>query len=166
MAADVTAIAAVADNGVIGLEDDLPWDSYPADLEFFKERTHGHPVILGRVTFESIRDRLGGPLPGRTNVVVSRTQHFKGEWIRTVQSPGSAIALALTLDDECYIAGGHSIYEALLPVANRLLITEIPESPSGDAVFPELGEKWHTVSREEGPNDLVFVEYQKESDFE
>lgn len=166
MAADVTAIAAVAENGAIGFEGAMPWDDYPADLKRFRDHTEGHPVILGRVTYESIVDRLGGPLPERTNVVVSESKHFSGEWVRTVQSPGSAISLSLRIADECYIGGGESIYKSLLPVTNRLLVTRIPESPRADSFFPDLGDSWDLVDSEDGPNGLVFEEFRKQSKFD
>jgi dihydrofolate reductase len=164
MAADVTAIAAVARNGVIGAGDDLPWDGYEADLRRFREETLGHPVILGRVTYESIVDRLGGPLPGRQSIVVSESRHFSGDNVRTVSSPASALTLSLRVDGRAYVAGGESIYRALVPLSNRLLITRIPEEPEGDAVFPAVGDDWELVSEEDGPGGLVFVEYRKQAD--
>jgi dihydrofolate reductase len=161
MAAEVTSIAAVARNGVIGRDDDLPWDGYEADLRRFRDETMGHPVILGRVTYESIVERLGEPLPGRQSIVVSKSRHFSGERVRTVASPASALTLCLRTDNRAYIAGGESIYRALVPLSNRLLITRIPEEPEGDAVFPEVGDDWHRTSREEGSDGLIFEEYQK-----
>jgi len=166
MGAEVTAIAAVAENGVIGDSGGLPWDGYGADLEFFREETMGHPVILGRVTYESIVDRNGGPLEGRTNIVVSGSEHFKDEWTRTVGSPGSAITLALRIEDRTYVAGGASIYRTLMPISTRLLITEIPESPDGDVEFPEIdGNRWREASRDGGPDGLEFVEYERRDSF-
>lgn len=166
MPAEVTSIAAVAENGVIGDSGGLPWDGYSADLKHFREETMDHPVILGRVTYEGILDRLGGPLEGRTNIVVSNSEHYKDEWTRTVGSPGSAITLALRIDDRAYVAGGASIYETLLPISTRLLITEIPERPDGDAEFPGIDEdRWREASREPGPDGLEFVEYERRDSF-
>lgn len=165
MPAEITAIAAMAENGAIGRDGGLPWpEPVEGDLRFFKEETTGHPVILGRVTHESIVDRIGEPLPDRTSIIVSQSTHFKGPRVRTVRSPGSAIGLALRLDDRAYVAGGESIYRALLPQCTRMLITEVPGEHEGDAFFPEWDEtEWDEVSRTEISDGVFVTEYGRDS---
>ena len=160
----LTLIAAVAENGVIGAEGGMPWH-YPADLERFKETTMGHPVVVGRRTYESIASRLGGPLPGRTNVVLSR-QSDLGLPEGAVHAPDVEAALSTAeaaLDDDqetVYVAGGAAVYEQLLSEADELHITEIPERPDGDARFPEFDAEWVEVDRETA-GELSFVTYRR-----
>ncbi len=154
-------VVAVAENGVIGADGDIPWD-YPEDLARFKETTMGHPVIMGRRTFESILERLGEPLPGRTNIVLS-TQDLDlpedavqagsvTEAIETAEETGSAVA---------YVVGGADVYRQFLPRANRLIWTEIHESYDGDTCFPTFDrDAWTEVSREDR-SDLSFVIYER-----
>jgi len=160
----LTLIAAVAENGVIGAEGGMPWH-YPADLERFKETTMGHPVVMGRRTYESIASRLGGPLPGRTNVVLSRQADF-GLPEGAVHAPDveAALSAAETALEEhqetVYVAGGAAVYDQLLSEADELRITEIPERPDGDARFPEFGAEWVEVDRETA-GELSFVTYRR-----
>jgi dihydrofolate reductase len=160
--AEVVLIAAVAENGVIGEDGGMPWH-YPADLRRFRRLTTGHPVVLGRKTYESVVADLGGPLPARTNVVLSR---------RALDLPDGAV-LAGDLDSALeaasgapgggtvYVAGGATVYEQFLPLADRLELTEIPESPDGDTRFPDWSNgEWVEVSREE-VGDLAFVTYER-----
>ena len=161
----LTLIAAVAENGVIGAEGGMPWH-YPADLERFKETTMGHPVIMGRRTYESIASRLGGPLPGRTNVVLSRQADLglPGGAVHAADVEAALSAAEAALDDDqetVYVAGGAAVYEQLLPEADELRITEIPEEPEGDARFPEFGAEWVEVDRETD-GELAFVTYCRE----
>ena len=158
-------IAAVAENGVIGADGSMPWH-YPEDLRRFKKTTMGHPVVMGRRTYESIASRLGGPLPGRTNVVLSRQADLdlpEGAVHATdVEAALAAATAALDGNREtAYVAGGGSVYEQLLPEADELRVTEIPEAPDGDAHFPEIGEAWRVVDRETG-GELSFVTYRRE----
>jgi dihydrofolate reductase len=161
---ELSLVAAVAENGVIGADGGMPWH-YPADLQRFKETTMGHPVIMGRATYESIAQRLGGPLPGRTNIVLSRRD--------TLDLPSGAVhahdvdeaiqraARALDEADETvYVIGGATVYRAFIDRADELLITEIPESPEGDTYFPELGPEWTETDRETA-DGLEFVTYRR-----
>ena len=157
-------VAAVAENGVIGVDGGMPWH-YPEDLRRFKQTTMGHPVVMGRRTYESIASRLGGPLPARTNVVLSRQADLdlpEGAVHATdVEAALAAAAAALDGDQETvYVAGGGSVYEQLLPEADELRVTEIPEAPNGDAHFPEIGEVWTVVDRETD-GELSFVTYRR-----
>ena len=160
----LTLIAAVAENGVIGAEGGMPWH-YPADLGRFKQTTMGHPVVMGRRTYESIASRLGGPLPGRTNIVLSRQAGF-GLPEGAVHAPDIEAALSAAeaaLDDDketVYVAGGAAVYEQLLSKADELRVTEIPERPDGDAHFPEFGVEWVEVDRETA-GELAFVTYRR-----
>lgn len=164
---ELTLIAAVAANGVIGADGDMPW-YYPADLQHFKERTTGHPVIMGRRTYESIVARIEGPLPDRTNIVLS-TQDLDlyegavltGSIEEALHAAREALGRGTANDTEVYVIGGASVYEQFLPLADRLVITEIPEEPDGDTRFPEWDETvWTEVAREE-EGDLAFVTYER-----
>jgi len=162
---NVALIAAVAENGVIGSDGEMPWH-YPADLARFKQTTMGHPVVMGRTTYEAIAARLGGPLPGRTNVVLSRRGSLDlpdgAVHARSGEAAIEAAAEALDGDtDTVYVVGGASVYEQFLERADELRITEIPEEPDGDTRFPEFGDGWRVVDREtEG--ELSFVTYRRE----
>lgn len=159
---DLVVVAAVARNGVIGADGEMPWH-YPRDLRHFHETTVGAPVILGRVTFESILDQMGEPLAGRVNVVVSETLADRPDRnVAVVDSVPLAVRQAAAVtDDAAYVAGGATVYEQLLPAASRMILTEIPESPPGDAVFPEWDEtEWEAVERRSA-GDLQFVTYER-----
>lgn len=135
---DVVLVAAVAENGVIGSDGDLPWH-VSADLKHFKRLTMGHPVIMGRVTYEGIADRLDGPLPGRTNIVLSRSGFATEDDVIVVDGIDAALtAAAGTGADTAYVIGGESVYTAVLdrPVADRLVISHIPGEYSGDSYWP------------------------------
>ena len=123
-------IAAVARNGVIGLQGQIPW-RLPEDLRHFQALTMGHTVIMGRRTYESI----GGPLPGRQNLVVSsKLQSGRGYGVvRTLQE-----GLALADDREIFIIGGAKLYEEALPLAEQLDLTLVDLEPWGDTYFPEV----------------------------
>lgn len=136
---DVVIHVAVADNGVIGVANGLPW-KLSSDLKRFKERTMGRPVIMGRKTYESI----GRPLPGRLNIVVTRDRAWRAEGVETVGSVGDAIVLAkararcMAGIDEVALIGGGEIYAQALAVADTLYVTHVRASPQGDTTFPEI----------------------------
>jgi dihydrofolate reductase len=158
---NVVLVAAVAENGVIGADGGMPWH-YPADLRQFKETTTGHPVVVGRRTYESIADAVGGPLPDRTNVVLStRDLDLPGDAVRA-DSVEAALAIARETGSEvAYVAGGATVYEQFLPLADRLRLTEIPEQPDGDTRFPEWdAEEWREVDREPR-GEVVVVTYER-----
>lgn len=163
---EIALVAAIAENGVIGADGDMPWH-YPADLEHFKELTTGHPVVMGRRTYESIASRLGGPLPDRTNVVLSTRDldlpdgAVLADSIEAALDAAAAAVDALPGGETVYVIGGASVYEQFLPRADRLVVTEIPESPTGDTRFPEWDEReWVEAEREE-PGELAFVTYER-----
>ncbi|MDX5594063.1 dihydrofolate reductase [Pseudovibrio sp. SPO723] len=136
----IAMISAVAENGVIGADNDMPW-SISTDLKFFRKTTMGKPVIMGRRTLLSI----GKPLPGRTNIVVTRDEGFAYEGVTIARSVDEAIDLGLQVArektlDEIMIIGGGQIYLAAMPQATRLYITRVHAKPEGDTHFPEIAE--------------------------
>jgi dihydrofolate reductase len=140
----VTLIAAVASNGVIGKNNDLPW-KLPADMKYFKQHTLGKPVLMGRKTFES----LGRPLKDRVNVVLSRSLAEAPEGCELVRSVPEALERYGA--GELMVIGGSDVYAQLLDYADCLRLTEIGSAFEGDAYFPEINrESWHLVSRDEG----------------
>ncbi len=144
----VSLVAAVARNGVIGRDGELPW-RLPGDLRYFKALTLGKPVVMGRKTWESI----GRPLPGRRNVVITRQPGYAADGAEVVSSPEAALSL-LEGEAEVMIIGGEAIYRAFLDRATRIYLTEVDADVEGDARFPDLGRsEWVETSREEGVPD-------------
>lgn len=160
---DITLIAAVAANGVIGADGDIPWH-LPQDLQHFKETTTGHPVIMGRRTYDSIRNRLDGPLPDRTNIVLSSRSLETSPSVEHVQSVDAAVTRAeATGTETAYVIGGASVYEQFLPRADWLLLTELHEAYAGDTYFPEWDSTtWTEVTRTEYA-DFDIVKYTRDS---
>jgi len=162
----LAVIAAVAENGVIGRENGLPW-RLPEDLRHFKRITMGKPVIMGRRTWDSI----GRPLPGRTNIVISRNPDCVVEGILVVASLEEALARAGRIAaadgvEEAVVIGGAEIYRAAIPRADRLYITEVHVSVEGDTRLPAIDwRQWREVSREyhTGELDYSFVRYERDS---
>lgn len=142
-------IVAVAENRVIGRDNALPWH-LPEDLRHFKRVTMGKPIVMGRRTFESI----GKPLPGRTNIVVTRNLAFQAPGAEVVSSVAEAITLARHTAGrdgvaEAVVIGGAEIYAAVLPQADRLYVTEVHARVEGDAKLPSIDwTQWREVSRE------------------
>lgn len=142
-------VVAIADGGVIGKDGTLPW-RIPEDLAHFKATTMGHAILMGRKTHVSI----GRPLPGRRNIVVSRSMvSFEG--CESATSLADAIALARTTDDEPRIIGGAALYEAALPLATRVFLTEIHRRVDGDTYFHFDREGWREVERRPGTSEGV-----------
>ena len=144
----VSIIAAIAENGVIGLHGNLPWQ-IPEDLKYFKKITMGAAIIMGRKTFESI----GKPLPGRTNIVITRNQNFIFENADIAYDLESSIKIANRESfknniNEMFIIGGAQIYSLALEKTDRLYITEIHSEVKGDTWFPILDNNaWTEISR-------------------
>ncbi len=139
----LSLIVAVSANNVIGKDNKLPWH-LPNDLKYFKNTTWAMPIIMGRKTFESI----GKPLPGRTNIVISRNTDWKADGIKSVQSLDQAIELSNRLQvKELFIIGGAEIFNTSLPLARRIYLTRIHQEFDGDVFFPNVNEEnWTLVS--------------------
>jgi len=127
------AIAAMATNRVIGRDGALPWH-LPEDLKFFKQTTLGHPVLMGRKTFDSIVARLGKPLPGRTNIVLSHSLPLRDDAV--VIRDLAELENLPDLGGTVYLIGGAQLYETLLPKCDELLLTCLHKDYEGDAWFP------------------------------
>ena len=159
----LSLIAAVARNGVIGRDNQLLWH-LPGDMRHFRETTRGKPVIMGRKTWESLPEKFR-PLPGRLNVVVSRTPDYA--------APGAVLAGSLEdalgkagEDDEVFVIGGAELYCQALPLAERLYLTEISADFDGDTRFPEIPpDEWREISCskpvEENGLTYAFAVYQR-----
>ncbi len=176
----ISLIAAMAQNRIIGRDKadgrpDLPWH-LPDDFAYFKQKTSGHAIIMGRKSL----DALGKPLPKRTNIVITRNPDFRAEGVIVVSSLEAALDAAKQAEStheqagggtaEIFVIGGAEIYALALPVANRIYLTEVQREYDGNASFPEFDKKeWHEVSRLPHPADdrheaaFDFVVYEKES---
>ncbi|MDO9452132.1 MAG: dihydrofolate reductase [Stagnimonas sp.] len=138
----VSVIAALAKNRVIGIENRLPW-RLPEDLTHFKALTLNHPILMGRKTFES----LGRPLPGRTNIVITRNPDYCQDGCLVAASIPAALALCADAD-EVFFIGGAELYAQAIPLADRLYLTEVDIDATGDAWFPEYDARaFREVSR-------------------
>lgn len=157
-------IAAKSDNNVIGKDNDLVWHM-PADLRFFKNKTKGHWVIMGRKTFES----MNGPLPNRSHIIITRRPDYQAEGCYVTDSIEGAFKIAEQQKlDDVFILGGAEIYAQTMNKADRMFITEIKSTFEGDTFFPEIDTTyWKEVGRDEheaddkNPYDYAFVEYRK-----
>ena len=162
----VQLIYARAANGVIGLNNAMPWH-LPEDLAHFKQLTGASAVIMGRKTWDSLPERFR-PLPGRSNIVVTR----QGDW----QAPGAlragsldeALALAAPLSADVWVMGGAQIYAQALPLADAVEVTEIAQDFAGDAYAPTLGSEWVEAARSEAVSrtglPYAFVRYVRAAD--
>jgi dihydrofolate reductase len=158
---ELVGIAAVARNGVIGSDGDIPW-RISADWRRFKHLTLGHTLVMGRKTYDSI----GRPLPGRTTVVVTRDRRWRGEGVLVAPSVDEALALAVDREPETvWVAGGGEVYAATWDRLHRLEITEVDLEPPGSVRLPVVDDAlWHETAREEhgavdGGPAYAFVTY-------
>ena len=151
----IVAIAAVAENGVIGSGEDMLWH-LPEDFRRFKQVTMGNTLVMGRKTHEQI----GRVLPGRQVIVVTRDETWSDEGVTVAHSVEEAIELAAkTPEKVCYIGGGAQIYEAAWPYLTELDITQVHLAPEGEARFPHISPReWTEISREIG-EEFDFVQY-------
>lgn len=174
----LSAIAAMASNRVIGKDGDLPWN-IPEDFKFFKDKTSGHIMIMGRKTFES----LPQPLPGRMHIIITRQAGYSPPSLSSNAKPGTALKVVATVDEaisfaqtkiqeygsEVFIIGGGEIYKQMLPFTDRIYLTEIHQEFNGDAKFPEFSKaefgEVERVSRKVGDNGASvafdFVTYER-----
>ncbi|APX76353.1 dihydrofolate reductase [Achromobacter insolitus] len=161
MPASLTLIVAYSTNRVIGRDNALPW-KLPGDLAHFKRSTLGHPIIMGRKTWDS----LGRPLPGRSNIVISRNPGFTAAGAIVVPSLEAAVQACGDID-AAFVIGGAQIYVQALPLAARVLATEVRADVEGDAFFPLLPAfQWKETSREAQPAEngyeYDFVTYERQ----
>ena len=133
----LVAVVAMASNRVIGRDGDLPWQ-FPEDLKFFKSLTMGHPIVMGRKTFESI----GRPLPKRRNIVLSRTLEQAPEGCELIGSIDELGPGGLDLRGTVYVIGGTQIYAALLPALSEIILTFVHEPHEGDTFFPRFEDRF------------------------
>jgi len=145
----ISLIAAIGKNNELGKGNTLLWHM-PADMNYFREKTRGHTVIMGRKTFESLK----APLPKRTNIVITRDQSYAPAGVEVVHSLEEALT-KVRGEEEAFVMGGAEIYKQSLPLADRLYITHIEaEDKDADAFFPEIIPiAWNEVSREEHKKD-------------
>ncbi len=156
----ISLIVAAADNNVIGKDNAMPWH-IPEDFKHFKTVTMGKPCIMGRKTFESILESLGKPLPGRVNIVVSRT-NYQHAGALTCRDLDEAIDQASKVEGavEIMIVGGAQIYALAIPQANRIYLTRVHQMPDGDAHFPALGPEWVETSCD-AHDGFTFLTYER-----
>jgi len=148
----ISIITAFDNNYLIGKGNELPW-SLPNDLKYFKQRTEGHIVVMGRTTFESI----GKPLPNRTNIILTRDPMYQVEGCYTYNSIEAIMYEYQNYaepDEEIFVIGGREVYKQFLPYADKLYITEIDHEFEGDVYFPELDlDEWRIIQSEHGIRD-------------
>jgi dihydrofolate reductase len=155
----VVMVAAVADNGVIGLGGDIPWQ-LSEDLKHFRATTRGNTVVMGRRTFESI----GHPLPYRSNVVITRDRDWTADGVFVVHSLQEGIERAQDFEGDVMVIGGGHVYADAMPLATHQVLTEVHLSPDGDTHYPDWDRsRWRETAREqhsegEPPFDFVWWE--------
>ncbi len=141
----VVLVAARARNGVIGLHGGIPW-RIPADFAHFKRVTVGHPLVLGRTTFEGI----GAPLPGRQSIVVTRDPDWAWEGVLVARSVPEAVAIGAGLDEVVMVGGGAHVYRDAMPLATDQILTEVDTEPAGDTHYPDFeAAEWRETRREQ-----------------
>jgi dihydrofolate reductase len=153
----ISHIAACSENRVIGKDGDLPWN-IPEDWKFFKQKTTGKVLIMGRKTFEA----LGKPLPNRLNVIITRDGNYKAEGAVVVQTIEEALEFAKSkipeYGDEIFIGGGGEIYKQTLPITDRVYLTLIHKNFEGDAFYPLLPEgEFEEVERADRTEPITFT---------
>ena len=157
MSTPIALIAAVARNGVIGRDNQMPW-RLPGELQYFKQVTLGKPVVMGRKTFQSI----GRPLPGRSNIVITRDRDFRADGVTVAHDLDEALSLADTIAvrdaaTEIMVIGGGDIYRQALPRAAVLYLTEVLADIEGDAWFPEVAwSQWHREQQRDVEGELPY----------
>ncbi|MDQ2053601.1 dihydrofolate reductase [Halobellus sp. H-GB7] len=165
MDVEIVLVAAVAENGTIGRDGGMPWH-FSEDLAHFKQTTTGHPVIVGRKTYETVVDALGEPFPGRTSVVLTSQSLDLPAGAVVANSVEEAIDLACVDAAErgvetAYVAGGGRVYEQFLPHASRMVLTEIHGAYEGDTAFPAWDDdEWVEVDRDDR-DQFDFVTYER-----
>lgn len=163
----LSQISAMARNRVIGINNTLPW-SIPEDMKFFRDKTKGHIMIMGRKTFDS----LGAPLPGRFHIIITRQANYKYDHpnVKIVASLDEAVVVAQSLlsqwPEEVFIIGGGEIYKESLQITNKIYLTIIEAEFPGDAYFPELPTCFRQTEchKIEGPIPFAFTTWERITD--
>ncbi|MDP6987562.1 MAG: dihydrofolate reductase [Phycisphaerales bacterium] len=151
----IVLVAAVSDNGIIGRDGDMPWH-LPDDLRRFKELTMGHPIVMGRRTWNSI----GRPLPGRLNIVITRDASFAADGAVIAHTTSDVFAAAASAKTVMVIGGGE-IYRLFLGEADRIELTRVHINAEGDTSFPELGDGWSCVQSVSHSPDMTFETWKR-----
>lgn len=151
----IVLVAALADNGVIGMDGDIPW-RIPEDFAHFKRTTLGHTLVMGRATYDSI----GRPLPGRTTIVLTRDPDWSAEGVLVAHDLDAALALAEELPGDVMVAGGAQVYAAAMGRADAQVLSLVHQRPEGDTFFPEFDrDAWTETAREAHDGyDVVWLE--------
>lgn len=155
----IKIIVAISKNRVIGDSNKLIWN-LPSDLKRFKEITTGHPIVMGRKTYQSI----GRPLPNRRNIIITRDEEYEVEGCEVVNSIEEALLLT---GNDCFIIGGGEIYKQTLHIAEQIYMTIVDEEFLGDTQFPELTNSWYVSKKEDflsddkNPYNYSFILYEK-----
>jgi dihydrofolate reductase len=155
----IKIIVAMSENRVIGNNNELIW-KLSSDLKRFKDLTTGHPIVMGRKTYESI----GKPLPNRRNIIITRNSEYEVEGCETVSSLEEALLLT---NSDCFIIGGGEIYKQSLEIADKIYLTLVHKDLEGDTSFPELDETWVSIdnkyfeSDEKNEHNYSFIEYER-----
>jgi len=147
----VTLVVAMGTNGIIGADGGIPW-RLPADLANFKQLTMGHPMVMGRATYDSI----GRPLPGRTTIVVTRQVTWSALGVLVAPNLPDALRQAAELDNEIFLVGGAQVYAEALDagLVDSMVVTRVELAPEGDTYFPEVDwDEWTVVEHAEHPDD-------------
>ncbi|MEH7388572.1 dihydrofolate reductase [Bacillus sp. JJ1521] len=159
----ISLLVAMDKNQLIGKDNDLPW-RLPADLAYFKRVTMGHPIFMGRKTYDSI----GRPLPGRENIIVTRDTSYEAEGCKVIHSIDDIVKMSEETEKELFVIGGAEIFKEILRHSDRLYITEIEEEFEGDTYFPAFDKtEWKVISKEKGikdeknPYEYTFLVYEK-----
>ncbi|QCX52863.1 dihydrofolate reductase [Elizabethkingia sp. JS20170427COW] len=159
----ITLVVAAGKKNEIGKDNQLLWHQ-PKDLKHFKEITQGHPVIMGRKTYESI----GKPLPNRTNIVISRRKDWFQEGILIVGSLKEALKFAKKIDDEVFVIGGGEVFKQSLEQADKIEMTRVEVETEADVFFPEINPKVWILTQEEfipkdekNPLDMYFQTFER-----
>lgn len=146
----ISSIVAMASNRVIGNQGDIPW-KIPGEQKMFKDITLGHTVIMGRKTYESI----GRPLPGRTNIVITRQSDYQATGCIVAHDLDSAFQACPPQEDEAFICGGGQLYHESLPLTDRIYLTVLPREVAGDTYFPEISETDFNMTKSEYIDGVV-----------
>ncbi len=156
----ISIMVAIANNNVIGYNNDLPWH-YKKDLKYFKEVTTNHKVVMGRKTFNSIIDRNSKPLPLRENIVVTRNTDFSYPGVMVVNDFKKYMESLQSLEEEVFIIGGNEIFTESINYADRLYITHINKDYQGDVFFPSYNKEDFKLIKKEDDGILSFCVYER-----